>query len=701
MSSQIKLFAIGNFNFKLNHLLILFILSLSFTISFLFRSINGYFGWELHEFDPFFNYRATQFLLDNGLNSYLSWNDNFSWYPNGRDISQTSQVFLHLFAGSTYSIFNFGLSLYDYLILFPVVIGSSTSIIIFALVRSFSSTSAGLIASLLFSISLPVIIRGSLGWFKSEPLGLFFGLFATYMFLSGLKNNQKKFIILKLIISALFIIFSISSWGGSQFLIITISLFMISLPFFYKDKKSLLWKLPIFTISCFIFGFIFERTTSSFVSNYTGLLLLFSISIPIVNILIGLKFKKHFNRNAILITVIPILSIIILLVILPQLNLFDDIQYRYLNAINPLLTSSDPLIDSIAEHTTNNTRLSFFFNSILLIFSGLGVWLIFSKKFKNINPQFISFPLIIGIFGVYISSSFMRLELFSSIGLIILSSISISLLIKNTNQLELKRFYKYSIYVFIIILLIFPLIPINGNNSFSAMLVPSTILNGGTQYSISTSDWIDTLQWINKNTEKDAVVASWWDYGYWIQTIGNRATISDNSTLIGSVIQKTAEILFMNENDAWIELQDKGVDYFIIFVSGERLVNDNQNGEPLYMLGGGGDESKKYWFAKIANVEVEKYIHADRISGTDEFWSNTILGKMIPFEILGYVNLETQQQSLIYQPGYIGVYRAVEKFNENDPFTLVYASPSYYGEAGKPMIGIFVYQVNSDFIPRN
>ena len=212
----------GKTNSKLNLILILGILAMSFSISFMIKIMPSEYGWELNEFDPFFNYRATQFLLDNGLNSYLSWNDNFSWYPNGRDISQTSQVFFHLFAGSTYSIFNFGLSLYDYLILFPVVIGSSTSIIIFALVRSFSSTSAGLIASLLFSISLPVIIRGSLGWFKSEPLGLFFGLFATYMFLSGLKNNQKKFIIPKLIISALFIIFSISSWGGSQFLIITI-----------------------------------------------------------------------------------------------------------------------------------------------------------------------------------------------------------------------------------------------------------------------------------------------------------------------------------------------------------------------------------------------------------------------------------------------------------------------------------------------
>ena len=75
-------------------------------------------------------------------------------------------------------------------ILFPAIIGSLTTIVIFALVRLFGGTLAGLIASLLFAISLPLILRGLLGWFKSEPLGIFYGLLGVYLFLSGIQFSK-------------------------------------------------------------------------------------------------------------------------------------------------------------------------------------------------------------------------------------------------------------------------------------------------------------------------------------------------------------------------------------------------------------------------------------------------------------------------------------------------------------------------------
>ena len=52
----------------------------------------------------------------------------------------------------------------------------------------------------------------------------------------------------------------------------------------------------------------------------------------------------------------------------------------------------------------------------------------------------------------------------------------------------------------------------------------------------------------------------------------------------------------------------------------------------MYLLGiGGGDESKRFWFAKVADVPMEKYFFDDLISGPDAFWHDTLLGKMIPF----------------------------------------------------------------------
>ncbi|MCH8085706.1 MAG: hypothetical protein IIC15_04670, partial [Thaumarchaeota archaeon] len=151
MLTNKKLVSIGNFDLKLNHLLIIGILALSFTVSFLLRSQAADFGFELNEFDPFFNYRATQYIVDNGIGAYFEWNDSLSWYPHGRDVSSNSQVMLHLTAATTYWIFGGGSDLYDFTILFPVVFGSLSAIVIFALVRVIGGTTAGLFSALLFS----------------------------------------------------------------------------------------------------------------------------------------------------------------------------------------------------------------------------------------------------------------------------------------------------------------------------------------------------------------------------------------------------------------------------------------------------------------------------------------------------------------------------------------------------------------------
>ena len=121
----------------------------------------------------------------------------------GRDVSETSQVTLHLVAATMYNIFGAGSSLYDFTIMFPLIMGSLTSVVVFALVRVVGGTTAGLIASLMFAIASPVLLRGLIGWFKSEPLGLFFGFLALYLFLSGIKTNKGNISLIKLLFSAL------------------------------------------------------------------------------------------------------------------------------------------------------------------------------------------------------------------------------------------------------------------------------------------------------------------------------------------------------------------------------------------------------------------------------------------------------------------------------------------------------------------
>lgn len=52
------------------------------------KAINEY-GRVIHEFDPYFNYRAAEYLWQNGWKKFFTWFDYQSWYPLGRPVGTT------------------------------------------------------------------------------------------------------------------------------------------------------------------------------------------------------------------------------------------------------------------------------------------------------------------------------------------------------------------------------------------------------------------------------------------------------------------------------------------------------------------------------------------------------------------------------------------------------------------------------------
>ncbi len=43
-----------------------------------------------------------------------------------------------------------------------------------------------------------------------------------------------------------------------------------------------------------------------------------------------------------------------------------------------------------------------------------------------------------------------------------------------------------------------------------------------------TDYWVDTMEWIDRHTEKNARFASWWDYGHWLNFLGQRNAVLRN-----------------------------------------------------------------------------------------------------------------------------------------------------------------------------
>jgi dolichyl-diphosphooligosaccharide--protein glycosyltransferase len=758
MLSNQKLFSVGNFDFRLQHLLVIGVLALSVSISMLIRSTPMMYGFDLFEFDPFFNFRATEYILENGYDAYFQWIDEKSWHPFGRDISENSQVSLHISASIFYQLFGSNSSLYDFVIIFPLVIGSLTTISVFAFVRVLGGTTAGLLAALMFSISAPIFTRGLIGWFKSEPLGLFFAFLAMYLFVSGIMYNKGKISIIKLVFAGLFLSLGLSSWGGILFFLIPIVLFYLILPFLKREKNFTIWAAPVFSVSLILSLLLFERT-STFTIGYAGLLVGLSTVFVIVCELIK-KFSnesKHIRNCSIFLT-----SIIIAIIGVFASGIVSLPGFRYLNAINPFLTSLDPLTDSVSEHMTTSLSTSYIFVSVFIIFGIIGAWFLFSRKTIDLKIDKRIFALITSIAAIYISSSFVRLELFASVGLIILGAIGLAILFKKILESNIFSPTKILFCGVILGLFLTPVI-LPENQSWSSWAdFPPTILHGGSFFQISTNDWPDAMNWLKNNTSEDAIIASWWDYGYWITTLSDRTTIVDNATLSDFQIKKIAYSLITNPNNSWhilssdyssdissylgdeqvlafegtlskdfednylkthgtscqpifaIDAKRLGVseescnpvtrgmnaDYLLIYVAGERIDIPGSN-LFFYTLDGGGDESKKHWFMKISNHEPSKFLEYDGITPTPYFQENSTLGKLIPFSVFKYVDPNTSRAYDEYRNGLVPIYIKDIKYldSENDPFYLVYASPSFYSEIPGPMSTVLIYKINPNYIP--
>ena len=484
--------------------------------------------------------------------------------------------------------------------------------------------------------------------------------------------------------------------------------------------------------------------------------------------------QKHQVRNGV--AVLAVTTIIGIAVL--SSGFVDLPEYRYVNALNPFLTTTDPLTDSVSEHSTPTMKLTFIFFSIMIVFAGIGAWLIFQNKVNRsmkIKTDMVVFALIIGLIGVYASAAFVRAEIFAAFSIIILSSIGISILASKI--LERKIFKDYTITAkattkvafvgVIIILLALPLaLPLDGNMVISATFPPAILTaNANLSPTFVTNDWKDAMQWLKENTPKDAVVASWWDYGYYITTLGERKTLADNATLIDWQIRKIASMLFSNTDNAWKILSSSyledvspyyitlpfnpeerkidvfkrwqntphtqelidpeklsqystlydyfesevynldavftglDADYVLTLVVAEKF-DESLASVPLYSLGPAGDETKKVWFARIAEHNLGLLFHPDEFgTPNDRFWDETLLGKLIPFSPAVYIDPINQTESRTYQPGYIAIYVKDIKFpsNSDGPFKLVYSSPTFNRTDAGPMISILIYEINKDY----
>jgi dolichyl-diphosphooligosaccharide--protein glycosyltransferase len=529
-------------------------------------------------------------------------------------------------------------------------------------------------------------------------------------------KHRPNIAIVKAIAGGLLLGLANASWGGIQYFSIPISLFFFAVTFLRNDIKVPLIVAIAFTAATLFAAGLSPRPGLSFVFGLPGIALIggtiFLIASSVVR---KLSSSNTFLRNN-WILIGAFFAIAIGIVISGS---FHGSSFRYLNAVNPFLSSQNPLVESVAEHFTPTLVEYFTDYSVLLMFAGFGALMAFRRR----NDMSI-FALIIGITGVYVSATFARLLVFSSIGIILLAGIGLYEITrtvmnykatepshKRKRKIEVEKISQMDrpikiVYAVIVVVLVSIPVIDNGilypqnSNWLSSADIPPSIANGGTGFRVKTNDWINALDWISANTSSNSVVASWWDYGYWITTLANRTSLADNATINQTRIATIAK-MFMDQTENGLKIaKDLKSDYIVVYIVGQRFSGINSS--ELYVLGNGGDESKKQWFIRIGGFDENRYLEQDGFTPTTFFWNSTLLGQLIPFTPVSYIL--NGAPSGEYQPGAMAIYAKHIKYPQNatvdQPLKLVYSSDSFNSNEPGLFFGVLVYEVNKNYMPK-
>jgi len=171
-----------------------------------------------------------------------------------------------------------------------------------------------------------------------------------------------------------------------------------------------------------------------------------------------------------------------------------------------------------------------YIGSFMIFFGGVGIFYLYSfyknkelfNGFLRIDKNLI-FILVWFIVMVMAARSAVRLIfVFSSITAVLVGYLGM----KGVDYASLfkNKFYKYGIIALVVIILI---IAFNSSVISSYNQAKFT----GPSYNLQ---WQKAGEWVRENTNENAVFAHWWDYGYWVQTGFERATITDGGNVIGS-----------------------------------------------------------------------------------------------------------------------------------------------------------------------
>nr|CAD7199442.1 unnamed protein product [Timema douglasi] len=411
---------------KQETLLKLSILSLAAILSFATRLFSVLrFESVIHEFDPYFNYRTTKFLTEEGFYNFHNWFDDRAWYPLGRIIGGTIYPGLMVTSAVLYHLawlINVTIDIRNVCVFLAPFFSSLTTIITYLLTKELRDSASGLVAAAMIAIVPGYISRSVAGSYDNEGIAIFCMLLTYYMWIKAVKTGT----IFWATLAALAYFYMVSSWGGYVFLINLIPLHVLTLMAtgrfshrIYVAYSTLYCVGTVLSMQISFVGFQPVQSSEHMLAlGVFGLCQLHSF----VDYLRSRMSKEDFDT---LFQAMVVGTAVISAVVGGALTLTGKISPwtgRFYSLLDPSYAKNHiPIIASVSEHQPTSWSSFYFDLQILVFLFPAGLYFCFSKL-SDANI----FLVLYGVTSIYFAGVMVRLMLVLAPVMCILSGIAVS-----------------------------------------------------------------------------------------------------------------------------------------------------------------------------------------------------------------------------------------------------------------------------------
>ncbi len=387
VASGLKSF--GKLRFKVNHSSVLAIsaLILILFIAFTIRILPM--RWEiasgtihLNEFDPYYQYSITNYMVQHGLFSPYTdhWINYQQWYPSGLDMSNSLPA-LPMTAAALYQVVSFlgiNVDLMAFCSVLTVVLGTLSVLLIYFIGKDMGGRALGLFAALFLALAPSFLQRSSLGFFDTEIPGVLGLLLFILLFLRSMDSKRSlRGSLIYSVGAALALAYFIAGWGAAYYILDLTALFAFVLVMLKRYDQRLLINYSV-TMGL---GLLIATQVP-----YIGLSYLTSAPmVPVAAVFIVLlvaELLRH-NVSAKTKTIVAAATMVALVAAFAAIWLSGDlgrIAEKFFSVIDPFTRAAAPLIASVAEHRISAWGNLYYELGIGVLFFLVGLYFILKNR---------------------------------------------------------------------------------------------------------------------------------------------------------------------------------------------------------------------------------------------------------------------------------------------------------------------------------